>query len=606
MKTFRIVVSAALVGAAACARQPAPRRAETSPVEAAPGRSAPVADATAAGTVERIADDYVAAYFRRFPESATAEGVEGADDAALTDHSLGAVSAWRERQREFLARLDAVDAALLPAGTSARTTRDFLKEVLEADLGRASCRMELWNVSPTWTGWQAEYAFVAGVQPVGTPEARNAALARFSALPGWIDTEIVNLRTGLAQGYSEPRVNVRAVIEQMDALLGSDPTTSPFYSPAQRDSTPGFGASLERVITEQIDPAIRRYRNFLRDEYLPRAREEIGVRANPNGAACYRAAVRYHTSLTPDAEEIHRIGLEQMERIQAEMREIAVRSFGSSDVKAVLERLRTDPRYTFASRDAELAYARAAIERARAALPEWFGIVPKAAVEVTPYPSFREKSAPGGEYFGPSDDLTRPGVYFINLYEAEKQSKAGLESTAFHETYPGHHVQIAIAKERRNTHAVQRYFGTSGFSEGWALYAERLALEMGLYSDDVARMGLLSNEALRAARMVVDPGMHMLGWSRQRAIDYVLEHTTQSVNSATSEIDRYIAVPGQATSYMLGALEIRRLRELARERMGDDFDIRDFHDRVLEDGAVTLDMLERKIERWSSIVGRRS
>jgi uncharacterized protein (DUF885 family) len=281
------------------------------------------------------------------------------------------------------------------------------------------------------------------------------------------------------------------------------------------------------------------------------------------------------------------------------MADIGGRSFGTTDVRELLAKVQRPP-YTFRSRQEIVDYATAAVRRAEAAAPRWFGIVPKAEVRVVPYPEFRERSAPGGEYMAASDDGSRPGTYYLNTYEAETQSKAGIEATAFHEAYPGHHLQNAIAKERRDTHAVQRYFGSSGFGEGWALYTERLADEMGLYSEDVDRLGLLSNEALRAGRLVVDSGMHALGWSRQQAIDYLLAHTAETPERIASEVDRYIAVPGQATAYMVGNLEIRRLRELAQQRLGDRFRVQDFHDRVLEDGAVTLSMLRAKIERWSS------
>ena len=223
---------------------------------------------------------------------------------------------------------------------------------------------------------------------------------------------------------------------------------------------------------------------------------------------------------------------------------------------------------------------------------------PEAEVVIMPYPAYREKSSPGAEYMGASDDGTRPATYFINTYRPTEQSKAGVEATAFHEAYPGHHLQISIAKERAESHPVQRYFGSSGFSEGWALYTERLADEMGAYGGDIDRLGLLSNEALRAGRLVVDSGMHSLGWTRQQAVDYLKANTAESPSSVEAEIDRYIAVPGQATAYMLGNLEIRRLRSRAEMELGEAFDIRSFHDRVLEDGAVTLSMLETKIERW--------
>jgi uncharacterized protein (DUF885 family) len=242
--------------------------------------------------------------------------------------------------------------------------------------------------------------------------------------------------------------------------------------------------------------------------------------------------------------------------------------------------------------------ANGAIARAKAAMPRAFGILPKSDVVVEPYPEFQEASAPGGEYINPSDDGTRPGIYRINTYQPEKQSRVGLESTAFHETIPGHHLQIAIAQERPGAHPVTRFLFNSGYVEGWALYSERLADEMGLFSSDLDRMGLLSNEALRAARLVVDPGMHALGWSRQQAIDYMLRHTAESPESAAREIDRYIVLPGQATAYMTGSLEFFRLREKAKAELGARFDLREFHDRVLEDGSLTLPMLREKAERW--------
>jgi uncharacterized protein (DUF885 family) len=284
------------------------------------------------------------------------------------------------------------------------------------------------------------------------------------------------------------------------------------------------------------------------------------------------------------------------------MVEIGRRGFGTEEVRELLAKVQQPP-YTFTSRQHIVDHATAAVRRAEAAAPAWFGILPRAEVRVVPYPEFREASAPGGEYQAASDDGSRPGTYYINTYQAELQSRAGIEATAFHEAYPGHHLQNAIAKERRDTHPVQRYFGSSGYGEGWALYTERLADEMGVYSGDVDRLGLLSNEALRAGRLVVDSGMHALGWSRQQAIDYLAAHTAETPGRIAAEVDRYIAVPGQATAYMVGNLEIRRLRELAQSRLGERFRVQDFHDRVLEDGAVTLSMLRAKIERWSAAAG---
>ena len=561
-----------------------------------PPPSGPAAPAAGTGApVTELADAYVAAYFRHFPDWATVEGRADADHSRLPDNSLAALAAWRAEEDAILARLAPIDAAALPAAS--RLTYDFLREVLESSVDRRSCETELWEVSPTWTGWQSELAFLASVQPVGTPELRQAALARFGSLPRFLEEEAERLREGLRRGISAPRGNVRSVIEQMDGLLAGPAADSPFYDPARRDPDPTFATRMAAVVEEQVRPGIRRYRDFLEKEYLPAAREDVAVKANRGGDACYRGALRYHTSLPLTAEEVHRMGLEQMERITAEMGEIGGRSFGTADVRALLTKVQQPP-YTFRSRQEIVDYATAAVKRAEAALPRWFGIVPNAEVRVVPYPEFRERSAPGGEYQAASDDGTRPGTYLINTYQPETQSKAGIEATAFHEAYPGHHLQISVAKERPDTHPVQRYFGNAGYTEGWALYTERLAAEMGLYSGDVDRLGLLSNEALRAGRLVVDSGMHALGWSRQRAIDYLLAHTAEGEARVTAEVDRYIAVPGQATAYMVGNLEIRRLRALAERELGSGFRVADFHDRVLEDGAVTLAMLRAKIERW--------
>ncbi|MBZ0111382.1 MAG: DUF885 domain-containing protein [Thermoanaerobaculia bacterium] len=565
---------------------------ETAPSPGASAEGPPAAE----NTVIETADRYVAAYFDQFPTSATAEGIEGADHGRLPDLSPAALERWHQIEDSLLATLRSVDFETLDPAT--RTTAGFLLEQLEGSIDARVCRMELWNVSPTWTGWQSELGYIAGIQPVGTPAERDQAEQRARALGPYLEREIANLRLGLDLGYSAPKNNVVKVIDQMDGLRVGEALDSAFADPARRGDDEAFAQRMALAIEEVVDPAIAEYRRFLAEEYLLRARDAIAVRENTDGAECYRAAVRLHTSLQRSAEEIHQTGLEQMDRITAEMREIGERSFGTSDTTILLATALQDPRYTFSSREEVVNYAQAAIDRVRGLLPEWFGLLPKAEVVIVPYPAFREASAPGAEYMSASDDGSRPATYYINTYRPEEQSKAGVEATAFHEAYPGHHLQISIAKEQASGHPVQRYFGSSGFAEGWGLYSERLAAEMGAYGDDIDRLGLLSNEALRAGRLVVDSGMHMLGWTRQQAVDYLKEHTAESPSSIEAEVDRYLAVPGQATAYMLGNLEIRRLREAAESALGDDFEIRDFHDRVLEDGAVTLSMLGTKIDRW--------
>jgi uncharacterized protein (DUF885 family) len=267
-------------------------------------------------------------------------------------------------------------------------------------------------------------------------------------------------------------------------------------------------------------------------------------------------------------------------------------------VPALLQRLRTDRAFMFKSREELIKYSEAALARAKAAAPDWFGILPKADVRIEPYPKYREKNA-ANEYNAPAEDGSRPGLFYINAYEAEKKSKVPAESTAFHETIPGHHLQGAIALERKTIHPIGRYIFNSGYAEGWGMYAERLADEMKLYSSDLDRLGMLAAQSFRASRLVVDSGIHTMGWTRQQAIDYLFAHSAEAQSDVASEVDRYIVWPGQATSYMLGMLEIHASREAAREAMGDRFDIKAFHDRVLEDGAVPVSFLSSKIRAWA-------
>src|SRR5882757_1380168 len=356
-----------------------------------------------------------------------------------------------------------------------------------------------------------------------------------------------------------------------------------------------FGA----LVKKQINPAFKKYRDFLQHDYLPAARESIAVSAIPNGAACYDASVRYHSSLPIPAKEVHDTGLRMVDQIAAEMKEIAERSFHTSDVQALLQRLRTDKQYTFKNREELIAYSQAALARAKVTARPAFGLWPKADVIIQPYPAFREKNGPN-EYNSPAEDGSRPGIFLINAYQPEKHSRVEDESTAFHETIPGHHLQGAIALERKEIHPIGRYLGNSGYQEGWALYAERLADEMKLFSADLDRLGMLSSQALRATRLVVDSGIHTLGWTRQQAIDFMLAHTAEDPADVASEVDRYIIYPGQATAYMLGKLEISKARAEAEQAMGQRFDIKQFHDRVLEDGAIPVSFLHEKNKAWAA------
>jgi uncharacterized protein (DUF885 family) len=578
MRMLLLVLTAALAGGC--------RSAE-------PELAVPTSDAR----VRALADSYLDGFFERNPDEVTSYGVPGRGHDRLPDNSLSALAAWHAREDAWLAEARQIDSSTIQ-NAALRATFAITREALEGAFVRRVCRSELWGVSQFANSWQAWFGYLVTIQPVGTDEGRRDALSRWGALPHYLETEIGNLREGLKLGYSAPKGNVRLAIDQMNVLIGTPLKESPFDSPAVRDQTASFQKEYDALVVDRIVPAIRKYRDFLVQEYLPAARETIAVSANPDGLSCYDGSIRSHSSLAVPAKAVHAIGLEQIDRLTSEMRMIAERSFSTSDVPTLLQRLRTDREYMFKGREELIAYSQAALARAKSAAPAWFGLLPKADVVIEPYPAFREKSGPN-EYVPPAEDGSRPATFFISAYEADKKSKAIPESTAFHETIPGHHLQIAIAMERKAIHPIGRYIGNSGYSEGWALYSERLADEMKLYSSDLDQLGMLSSQALRAARLVVDTGLHTLGWSRQQAIDYMLAHTSESVGDVTSEIDRYIIYPGQATSYMLGMLEIQSARARAEMRLGSRFDIREFHDLVLEDGAVPVTFLSDKIGRWA-------
>lgn len=552
-------------------------------------------DETPAAAVQRLSNEFVAGYYAQFPEEVYEVGYPDGPTDRFGDHGPEAMARWDAKIDAWLAALDAIDAESL-SDDAAILTWVFTRERLQAIVDRRVCRTELWNVSPTWTGWQSSVIATLAVQDVATKAARNAAIDRLADIDRYLDTEIGNLKRGKDAGYLAPATNVSRVIDQVTALIDTPADESPFLDPVARSDDERFARVYRRVYDEEVRPALVEYRDFLANEYP--GRDTIGVGANPDGEACYAASVRYWSSLPGSADEIHRTGLSEMSRIRAEMLGIAEAVFDTDDLDALAARLRTDPAFLFASEQDMLDYVSAAVDRAKAAIGDWVGFVPNATLVIVPSPAYEQDSG-GGFYAAGSPDGTQPGRYQVGTWNATSISRgAGIEATAFHESYPGHHLQVSIALQNDELPPILRYMYSSGMAEGWGLYSERLADEMGLYSGDLDRIGMLSNEAYRAARLVVDPGMHVMGWTRQQAIDYMLEHTTENAASVASEVDRYAAVPGQATSYLVGSLEIQRLRRHAETLLGERFDIRDFHDRVLANGGVTLPMLETAIEAW--------
>ena len=574
-----------LLAVSACAPQPT-----ISPVPDQRG-------ATAARQVIAIADDYFASWREFFPEVNTTSGFPGARHDRLSDNSATGERAWQAKEDRWLAQMRAIDSAAL-IGRPEWVTYGLLREELEASTGMRVCNFRVWNVSPM-IGMLSGYAPLAQQQPVGTEELRTQALTRWRAFPRFVDTEIENLREGVRAGYLEPKVNVTRVIASADKILSTTPTASPFYAPANADSTPAFRQAFERLVRGEIHPAVRRYRDYLANEYLPIARETVSITANPNGAACNAASIRRYTTLNLSPDEVFDLGTRIVARAESTMRVITIARYGTDDIRAAMRRVRADPSSSFHSREEVIPATEAILARVRAAVPRVFNVIPKAQLVAEPFPAFQEASQPLANYESPAEDGSRPGIFHVNLrYAMTPGEKLRMDGLAFHEGIPGHHFQIAISMEHPHSHPLNRELGNSAFVEGWAIYAESVADELALFSSDASRLRWLEDNVYNGVSVALEAGMHAKGWTRQQAIDYELAHTTRTAEQVAIDVDRRIGWPGQGYSYQVGGLEIRRLRTEAERQLGAKFDLRAFHDQVLEGGVVTLPMLRDKIARW--------
>jgi uncharacterized protein (DUF885 family) len=546
---------------------------------------------SAAERIDELADRYYEWALERTPERAYFAGVDIDVHDGLFDNSPEAQLAAEAVEDELLAAVTAIAEEEL-LGTPAWITKAFLEQRLRSGEALRVCRQELWSVSQM-SGWQLAYAQLAALQPVGTPELREQALTRWSKLAVFIDQEIANLQSGLEQGYSAPQPVVRRVIEQVDGLLALPIEKSPFFSPAERDQDPAFGKDLASAIANGIIPAMQRYRDFLAETYLEAAREELSVVANPDGEACYAASLFNYTTLPRGGEAVYALGETTVEENRAAVVRMGRDAYGLENLREIVRAAKADPADHFADSEELLTFSRDMVKRAEAEMPNWVGTMPAQPVEVVPFLEHEEGTGRSAHY-NPGNE-SRPGEYRIPLHGATEQSRGNAEATAFHEAWPGHHLQVATARAVEGLHPVTRIIWFSGPGEGWARYSEALAEEMGLYS---TRSGPILRRAWPARGMVVDPGIHLFGWTREQAIEFMSESGRFSDSVADDLVDRIAILPGQLTAYDSGGLEIIALRRLAKERLGDDFDIRVFHDRILENGTIPLTYLRTHIERW--------
>ncbi|MDQ3871046.1 MAG: DUF885 domain-containing protein [Chloroflexota bacterium] len=561
------------------------------------------APAAPSGPLEALADEFWQAYLRAHPTFATAIG-DRRYDAFLEDLS----PEGRERRREaldgFAERARAIPDETLSGAD--RVTRSALIDEADGEIALLDARLEEWTVDPL-DGPQVSLFNIESFQPVGTVEQGHAMVRRWQQMPAYVDTHSENLRRGLAARRVAVRDPVERVVDQLSQLLTTPDADWALLRPIQvehHDWTEGernrFRDDLARTVRDGIRPALERYRRLLESEILPSARpqELAGLMHLPGGTDAYPRLIRVHTSLQRTPQQLHAVGQAEVARVNAQMEALSARVLGTADRAEARLRLRTDPALYFSTRDEVAEKAESALNRATEAIPGWFGRLPRARCVVARMGEHEEKHSTIAYYRPPATDGSRPGQYYVNTYAPETRPRYEAEVLAYHEAIPGHHLQLAIAQELEALPEFRRHLGVTAFVEGWGLYTERLSDEMGLYSGELDRLGLLSYDAWRACRLVVDTGMHALGWSRQQAVDFMLANTALAENNVRNEIDRYIVWPAQALAYKTGQLEILRLRELARDRLGERFDIRAFHDVLLGEGAPGLETLDSLVRSW--------
>jgi uncharacterized protein (DUF885 family) len=515
----------------------------------------------------------------------------------------------REAEDDSIERLEAVAAeavAIDPDGLTSdeKVTRGVMIEEAESTAAELSSRLEEFAVDASGGMHVALLQLVSQIAPP-TADVAEAIVTKWSRLGATFDQAIERLREGMANGRTPPRVAVEKSITQIDSYLDSDVNADPF---TMLSAPPAFTEEQGEQWREQlrgqvqnvIRPAYAKYRDLLRDRVLDAARpeEHSGVRWLPDGEDIYTRAIRRHTSLELSAEDIHQIGLDEINRLEAEFRDLGGRVLGTTDLSEIYGSLRDDPELKFGTSDEVRDSARTAMERARDAIPEWFGRLPVTECVMADVPQPGAEDAPLAFYLPPAGDGSRPGTFFINTTEPATRTRYESEALAFHESIPGHHLQLAISQELEGIPEFRKHALVTVYAEGWGLYTERLADEMGLYTSDLSRMGILSFDSWRAGRLVVDTGIHALGWSRQEAIDYLAANSPQAINNIENEVDRYIGWPGQALAYKIGQREIFRLRAEAQRLLGDRFDIKGFHDAVLGSGLVPLPILGEIVEDW--------
>lgn len=594
-----LALSLALLSSA-CATPPAASGPSAPPAAAA---TAPAADKAA--QLDRLYAEYWEEVLKMNPIQATFQG-----DARYNDRMPDFYSkAFRDESRAFTRRwLERVEA-IGPEGLSGQDLISYEIFVNEAKDSLFAEEFPGWMLPVNQMGSIVTYAAMlgsgTGAQPFKTVKDYDNWLARGSRFPVLVDSAIANMREGMKAGVVQPRALMVKVGPQIDALLKPKAEDTLFWGPIK--SMPADFSASDKVrltdayrtmIGQQMMPAFRKLRDFIANEYLPATRDTVGMDKLPNGAEWYAFNIRQSTTTDLTPAQIHQIGLDEVARIHGEMRQVMADVGFKGSLQDFFRFMREDKQFKFKTEEDLLGMHRALEKKVMARVPEQFSLLPKAPFEVRATEAYRAKSAAGGEYQSPSEDGSRPGIFYANTYDLPSRKSWDQEALFLHEAIPGHHFQIALQQELKGVPAFRRFGGQTAYIEGWGLYAESLGKQLGIYESPYDYFGRLQNELWRAIRLVTDTGLHSKGWSREQVIKYMLDNSAESETQATAEAERYIAWPSQATAYKIGELKIQELKKRAQSQLGDRFDPREFHAEVLKDGSLPLSVLEAKIDRW--------
>jgi len=550
--------------------------------------------------------DYWEEYLRRNPEFASSIGDKRYNDK-ISDYSVAAINDWLARERDYMQRLAAID----PAGFSdqEKVSQDLLLRDLEQDQDGA--QFKEWEMPVNqMDGIYATYPQLVTQLSFTTVKDYDDWIARLRAIPKAFQQVTTNMFIGMDDHRVAPKYLLEKTLAEVNELAGQKPEDSPLALPLKKFPASISTAEQARIRTEMLDaisrqdlPAYKRFAHFLQVSYIPAGRQQPGISALPDGAAYYRFLVKRTTTTDLTPAEIHQIGIEQVQKDEAEMLAIA-KQLGFQDLKTFRASLKSNPKVHPTSRQALLDAYGGYLKAMQAKLPELFGTLPKAPFQIEAVPGYLEKTAPPAYYEPGTPDGSRPGKLMIDLYNATDRNLYSVEAIAYHEGLPGHHLQISIAQELKGLPEFRKFEGYTAYTEGWGLYAEQLGKDAGFYRDPYSDYGRLEADIWRAIRLVVDTGVHSEGWTRDQMVQYFRDHSNIDDTTIQAEVDRYIAWPSQALAYKIGQLNILNEREKARKELGDKFDMRAFHDEVLDSGALPLDVLDARVDAW--IASRRA